>query len=201
MTSSVSPPKDRPRGVAATSPRHNHRRLVGLITATSIALLLAACGSAKPAAGTTTDRTPRSSNTGRCRSRSLRLSYLGSQGATGNIAYAFELTNRSSTSCTLLGYPGFAMDSQRGAREPVVAHHPKSPSPTKVVLAPGKSADVEIFAGEQVTSSFSCYTASTVLITPPDAHNPVEAHGVALRACGPTDPVSVTVFPLAARSS
>jgi len=93
------------------------------------------------------------------------------------------------------------MDSQRGAREPVVAHHPKSPSPTKVVLAPGKSANVEIFAGEQVTSSFSCYTASTVLITPPDAHNPVEAHGVALRACGPTDPVSVTVFPLAARSS
>lgn len=154
---------------------------------------------ASSAASSPPSATPSASPTAsRCRSDGLQLAYLGWQGAAGNIAYGFELTNVSSTTCTLYGYPGFAMDSAQGSREPVVERRTTSPAPTTVVLAPGQSASVDILAGEQVTSSFPCHTGATVIITPPNAYHSLEIRGVALQACGPSEPVAVSVFPVAA---
>lgn len=146
--------------------------------------------------------TPTASPTAsRCRSGGLQLAYLGWQGAAGNIAYSFEMMNVSSATCTLYGYPGFAMESAQGAREPVVEHRTASPAPTTVVLAPGQSAAVDILAGEQVTASFPCHTAATVVLTPPNAYHSLDIRGVALQACGPSNPVAVEVFPVTAGST
>jgi hypothetical protein len=145
-------------------------RRVGLCVVVVLALLLAACGGGEPtavsptsstgpalSAPTTTATIPSTTATtmgapavgpaaAGCRSDQLRLTLdRALPGASNQAAAYFQLMNVSGTTCTLDGYPGFAIVDASGSVEDVTVTQGSSyeiddPGPHVVTLAPGQAA-------------------------------------------------------------
>src|SRR5437764_1333294 len=75
---------------------------------------VASTGTGASTAPTTTGATTTPQGTPACVAASLRLSFLGQQGATGHGLLGFGLRNRSSSSCHTFGFPGIQFLDKAG---------------------------------------------------------------------------------------
>jgi hypothetical protein len=154
---------------------------------TSIAALLAglglaACGSSQSSststsrAGTTTTA-PRSSARGTCSPARLRLSYVGTQGATGHLEVTFALHNASARPCTLSGYPSARLLDKRGTALPLTIKRGGGFFPdtqrraATVVLKSGGRArfGVSFVTNNEFAGAHVCRTAAAAMSSAPGA--------------------------------
>ena len=85
----------------------------------------------------------------RCLSNQVAAAVVGGQAGVGNVAAAISFTNRSSSTCSLSGYPGVGLVSSNDAILPVATDRGQDylfadPGPTDQVLAPGASSYFDV---------------------------------------------------------
>jgi hypothetical protein len=165
------------------------------------ALAIAACGSSQSSSTTTVTRpgaaapsssqaTPTSPHPAAaspqpvplpCAGPRLRLSAMGTQGATGHLEVTFALRNDSGTFCTLRGYPGarlldatgqtIAMRLERGRGffpDTMIA-------PRRVLLAPSASArfGLSFVTNNEYAGARRCVRAWVLEAVPPGGSGPL----------------------------
>jgi Domain of unknown function (DUF4232) len=165
------------------------------------AVLLAACSSSPtattvthPAFTTTTSAPSRTTTTGpvttttvpqgatstttgtaRCPTTGLAASIQGGSGAAGTNEVTMALTNRTSSTCILGGYPGLLMLNAAGAALPTSVVRKgtygfTAMDPTVVTLTPGGVAYVNLGYSDVPTGTeTSCPSSTSLEITPPNA--------------------------------
>jgi hypothetical protein len=110
---------------------------------------------------------------GRCRTTELRASVGRVDPGAGQRNVPVVLTNTSSRTCTLYGYPGAAFTDASGRQlGPDPARDPASPR--TVTLAPGKSAWAPLSFASPDISGARTATPATLLVTPPDERDALE---------------------------
>ncbi|MEV6738968.1 DUF4232 domain-containing protein [Streptomyces sp. NPDC051104] len=158
--------------------------------------------SADPAASGGTRTTPSAAATGggttsgtRCHTSALRASVGANNPGAGQENFPLVLTNRSGRTCTIDGYPGAAFVDASGKQ---LGPDPKrsSGSPTKVTLAPGRSAWAGLTFSNPEVSGARTATPAALLITPPDekASLKVTWPGGAVPVSGNSSSVFLTPF-------
>jgi hypothetical protein len=114
----------------------------------------------------------------------LRLTYVGSEGATGHIQASFQLRNVSQKPCSLFGYPGAQMLDTKGKNVPTRVQRggaffadTRRP-PRKVLLAPGRSARFVFgystnpeYGSGTTGAPQSCPAAAKLEVTPPNTYS------------------------------
>jgi len=161
--------------------------LAGLVLV--LALALAACGSSQTTSSAPAVSVPatQSSNraktvtsaasSGACAGSQLKLSYAGTDGATGHLELTLALRNVSARSCTIRGYPaarlldgsgrGLPMRIKRGG-----GFFPDTlPPPSAVVLKPGAQAHfgLSFVTNNEFKGAHTCRTAAAVMSLAPAA--------------------------------
>ncbi|MEV0634901.1 DUF4232 domain-containing protein [Streptomyces sp. NPDC050619] len=109
---------------------------------------------------------------GRCHTSELRASVGRNNPGAGQENFPVVLTNTSSRTCTVHGYPGAAFLDASGKQ---LGPDPKrsADSPTTVTLAPGRSAWAGLtFSNPEVSGARSA-TPKALLVTPPDERDPL----------------------------
>lgn len=186
-----------------------------ITAAVGVVLLLASCStspaksststSTTQAKSTTTQATASTTTTGpvsvsSCPPSQLRIQVSGSGGAAGTIELTFSLTNITSVSCTMQGYPGILLLDASGVALPTTVVRGGSLSfeniaATAVSLSPSETAYFNLGYSD-VTAP--CSMASQVEVTPPNdtAHATVPV--TSLQACNNG---TLTVSPVFASSN
>lgn len=134
-----------------------------------------------PATTTTTAK----SGPGRCRSAELAAELVprSYEVAVGNEEFRVQLSNTSTTTCTLFGYPGLQLLSSTG--KPLPTEVDRGPSylvraetPETVTLKPGQTASFVVgFQDQTGFPGTSCPVAPVMEVTPPNAYHSLEIHG------------------------
>jgi hypothetical protein len=114
--------------------------------------------------------------TAACTAATLKLGYLGGQGATGHGELGFSLTNTGSASCHTYGYPGVQFLSTSGAALPTNSTRTTSDFfgslPEHVVtVAPGAEVSFRLgvtHVAQGNDSAAGCVTAAQLQVIPPD---------------------------------
>ena len=103
----------------------------------------------------------------RCKASELRGHVGENDPGAGQENFPLVVTNLSGRTCTVDGYPGVAFVDGSGKQ---LGPDPKrgSGSPTKITLAPGKSAWAGLSFGNPGVSGAGKATPTGILITPPD---------------------------------
>ncbi len=103
----------------------------------------------------------------RCHTAELSASVGANNPGAGQENFPLVLTNRSGRICTIDGYPGAAFVDASGKQ---LGPDPRrsSGSPTKIALAPGKSAWAGLTFSNPEVSGARTATPAALLITPPD---------------------------------
>lgn len=139
--------------------------------------------------------TPAGTTGGRCHTSELRASVGRNDPGAGQENFPIVLTNASSRSCTVRGYPGAAFVDASGRQ---LGPDPKrnSGSPTTVTLAPGKSAWAGLTFSNPDVSGAHPATPASLLVTPPDErdHLTVTWSGGQVPVSGNASSVFLTVF-------
>lgn len=165
------------------------RRLTGTMVAAAALVLLAGCGTGNPqstATQPTTSPKPATSASAapaaapsapaageRCHTRELGASLQQQRPGGGNRYAVLTLTNRSSRSCPVTGFPGLQLlDSSRRPLPTNVVRDQQQPAQT-VQLAPGAAAFTMLHwglvAGDGEPQTTQCEAAPAALeVTPPD---------------------------------
>lgn len=168
-----------------------------LFAAVGLALLVASCSSGpsaarhttehekKPSHGSTTSSTTSSTTTTTststataqiCQAGQLRFALGAGTGAAGTITSSVTLTDASSQTCTLYGYPGMQLLDTRGNPIPTMvvrgqAHFPDAVAnagPSTVTLTPGAQATFSLqYSDVPVGPETTCPASSKAEITPP----------------------------------
>ncbi|WP_406439818.1 DUF4232 domain-containing protein [Streptomyces sp. NBC_01613] len=132
---------------------------------------------------------------GRCHTSELRASVGRNDPGAGQENFPVVLTNKSSRTCTVRGYPGAAFVDASGRQ---LGPDPKrsSGSPTTVTLAPGKSAWAGMTFSNPEVSGAHPATPASLLVTPPDErdHLTVTWKGGPVPVSGNASSVFLTVF-------
>jgi hypothetical protein len=158
-----------------------------------------ATGSTTTTGGGTTTSTAAGVST--CQPAQLRIAPQQGTGAAGTITMTVSLTNVSSTTCTLQGYPGMQLLAASGSSLPtqVVRGGTQFPaaaanqSPALVTLAPQQVATFSLaYEDVPVGNETTCPTSAKAEITPP---NDV-GHGVVTLAISPCNGGTVHVSPV-----
>lgn len=118
------------------------------------------------ATASASESTPAPAGT-RCHTSELRASVGRNNPGAGQENFPIVLTNASSRTCTLYGYPGTAFVDASGKQ---LGPDPKrsSASPETVTLAPGKSAWAGLSFANPEVSGARAATPAALLVTPPD---------------------------------
>ncbi|MBV1947184.1 DUF4232 domain-containing protein [Streptomyces sp. BV129] len=138
---------------------------------------------------------PDSAKSTRCHTSELRAAVGRNDPGAGQENFPVVLTNKSSRTCTLRGYPGAAFVNASGTQ---LGRDPErtSGSPVTVTLRPGQSAWAGLtFSNPQVSGAKSAKPASLV-ITPPDERDPLKVTwtGGPVPVSGNASSVRLTVF-------
>ncbi|WP_030937685.1 DUF4232 domain-containing protein [Streptomyces sp. NRRL S-646] len=132
---------------------------------------------------------------GRCHTSELRATVGRNDPGAGQENFPVVLTNASSRTCTVRGYPGAAFVDASGRQ---LGPDPKrsSGSPTTVTLAPGKSAWAGLTFSNPEVSGAHPATPASLLVTPPDErdHLTVAWKGGQVPVSGNASSVFLTVF-------
>ncbi|MFD8675635.1 DUF4232 domain-containing protein [Streptomyces seoulensis] len=155
-------------------------------------------GTTKPSsAPDTATRTvkPDSAKSTRCHTSELRAAVGRNDPGAGQENFPVVLTNKSSRTCTLRGYPGAAFVNASGTQ---LGPDPQrtSGSPVTVTLRPGQSAWAGLtFSNPQISGAKTGKPASLV-ITPPDERDPLKVTwtGGTVPVSGNSSSVRLTVF-------
>ncbi|MEV1080116.1 DUF4232 domain-containing protein [Streptomyces sp. NPDC050211] len=109
----------------------------------------------------------------RCHTSELRASVGRVNPGAGQRNYPIVLTNTSSGTCTVRGYPGAAFVDASGKQ---LGPDPKRSegSPTTVTLAPGSSAWAGLSYSSPEISGARTATPDALLVTPPDERDPLK---------------------------
>lgn len=149
------------------------------IAASLVGLALAACGSShshssssEPAANA-----PGRHPLGPCAASQLRLSYAGTQGATGHLEVTLALRNTSGRPCLLRGYPAARLLNKRGVALPLTTRRgggffpDAQRRPRVVVLAPGQRArfGLSFVTNNEFAGARTCRTAAAAMSSAPGA--------------------------------
>lgn len=106
-----------------------------------------------------------------CATTALSVSLGTGSGAAGSVYYPIVFTNRSSSACTLYGYPGVSFIAADGSQIGAAATRDPTYAPRLVTLAPGRSAHAElrvVDAHNYPQSTCKPVTASRLKVYPPD---------------------------------
>ncbi|MET8696443.1 DUF4232 domain-containing protein [Streptomyces bauhiniae] len=138
---------------------------------------------------------PDSAKSTRCHTSELRSAVGRNDPGAGQENFPVVLTNKSSRTCTLRGYPGTAFVNASGTQ---LGPDPErtSGSPVTVTLRPGQSAWAGLtFSNPQISGAKTAKPASLV-ITPPDERDPLKVAwtGGAVPVSGNSSSVRLTVF-------
>lgn len=138
---------------------------------------------------------PDSAKSTRCHTSELRAAVGRNDPGAGQENFPVVLTNKSSRTCTLRGYPGTAFVNASGTQ---LGPDPErtSGSPVTVTLRPGQSAWAGLtFSNPQISGAKTAKPASLV-ITPPDERDPLKVTwtGGAVPVSGNSSSVRLTVF-------
>lgn len=162
------------------------RQVVTVVGALVAGFLFAACssGSGRSAATTrpsSTTSSPVSAQAEGCLSSQLSASAYQGSGAGGHEAVVVVLTNTSSTTCTLHGYPitAWFIDAD-GTRLGAVVTQQVAPSPVTVTLTPRQRASTTVWTDNPGVPS-------------PSYCNPVTASAVAVEATSDGIPLTAMV--------
>ncbi|MGA5319398.1 DUF4232 domain-containing protein [Streptomyces seoulensis] len=155
-------------------------------------------GTTKPSsAPDTATRTvkPDSAKSTRCHTSELRAAVGRNDPGAGQENFPVVLTNKSSRTCTLRGYPGAAFVNASGTQ---LGPDPQrtSGSPVTVTLRPGQSAWAGLtFSNPQISGAKTGKPASLV-VTPPDERDPLKVTwtGGPVPVSGNSSSVRLTVF-------
>ncbi|CAM5363547.1 hypothetical protein SALBM311S_00050 [Streptomyces alboniger] len=125
-----------------------------------------------PPASTRTAATPAAAR-GRCHTSELRASVGRNNPGAGQENFPVVLTNASTRTCTVRGYPGAAFLDASGKQ---LGPDPKrsSGTPETVTLAPGKSAWAGLSFANPEVSGARAATPAALLVTPPDERDPLK---------------------------
>jgi hypothetical protein len=107
-----------------------------------------------------------------CATSQLALSFAGGQGAAGTAYMNYRLTNRGSTECALLGYPGVAVLDAGGhiVQHPAARRRDPTTPVRRVILQPGRAA-MFLLTSSDVIPSPGCQHAwmgTTLQVIPPN---------------------------------
>ncbi|MGW2209804.1 DUF4232 domain-containing protein [Streptomyces sp. NPDC001781] len=154
-------------------------------------------GTSTPSAPDSATRTarPDSAKSTRCHTSELRAAVGRNDPGAGQENFPVVLTNKSSRTCTLRGYPGAAFVNASGTQ---LGGDPERTlgSPVTVTLRPGQSAWAGLtFSNPQVSGARSAKPASLV-VTPPDERDPLKVTwtGGPVPVSGNSSSVRLTVF-------
>ena len=184
----------RPQRRAAPARRPGSRRLAAVAGAVVGAVTLTACSSSPGSSSATTSTSSRPTSTTQppttttqpattttgsstCQVAQLRVVPQSGSGAAGTIEMSVDLTNQSSSSCTLFGYPGMQLLDGSGNKLPTNVVRGGGPQfgvpgadqgPATVVLAPQHTAAFSFsYSDVPVGTESSCPMSTSSLITPP----------------------------------
>ncbi|MEU9553933.1 DUF4232 domain-containing protein [Streptomyces fumanus] len=110
---------------------------------------------------------------GRCHTSALRASVGRMDPGAGQRNFPVVLTNISSRTCTLYGYPGLAFTDAAGRQ---LGPDPErtAASPETVRLVPGASAWAALSFADPGISGARTADPATLLVTPPDERDPLK---------------------------
>ncbi|POX64400.1 hypothetical protein C3492_04980 [Streptomyces sp. Ru62] len=132
---------------------------------------------------------------GRCHTSELRASLGGNDPGAGQENFPVVLTNTSSRSCTVAGYPGAAFTDTTGRQlGPDPARTPGRATP--VTLAPGRSAWSGLSFTNPGVSGAESAKPAWLLVTPPDERDSLRVAwtGGAVPVSGTASRASLTVL-------
>jgi Protein of unknown function (DUF4232) len=119
-----------------------------------------------------TPSAPRSTAGGtRCHTSELRASVGRNNPGAGQENFPVVLTNESSRTCTLYGYPGTAFVDASGKQ---LGPDPKRSSTEPETLAPGQSAWAGLSFANPEVSGAGTATPAALVVTPPDEEDPLK---------------------------
>jgi hypothetical protein len=131
-----------------------------------------------------------------CKTAQLHI-VLASQGAAlGHRGLLFTMTNVSTSTCELFGYPGFELvsgnqvltqDPQRGS-----GYVYQDPGPHRVVLNPGAGASFGVTTADVSPTQSQCPQSDAALVTPPDETHTARV-AAATPGCSRTTPAVTAV--------
>jgi Protein of unknown function (DUF4232) len=132
----------------------------------------------------------------KCTTSNLRVwAGVPGDGSAGAVHFQLELSNISSRSCTLLGYPGVSATTARGGQLGRAASRDNSHPVTQVVLGPGGTAHAELGVTDVgVFSRDACHpvTAGGLKVFPPNDFTAAR-FPFSFRACARRGPVYLHV--------
>ncbi|MFR0355428.1 DUF4232 domain-containing protein [Streptomyces sediminimaris] len=187
-------------GTAAPATGHGTDSAAPSASASHTAAGGTAPGTARPTAASTAPgkgaSTPAgTSGGGRCHTSELRATVGRNNPGAGQENFPIVLTNTSSHTCTVRGYPGAAFVDGSGRQ--LGADPTRSPgTPATVSLAPGRSAWAGLTFSNPGISGARTATPASLLVTPPDerAHLTVPWQGGPVPVSGNASSVRLTVF-------
>ncbi|WP_240203081.1 DUF4232 domain-containing protein [Streptomyces actuosus] len=150
-------------------------------------------GTRQPADGGTT---PRAGNGGRCHTSELSASVGRNDPGAGQENFPVVLTNTSSRTCTVYGFPGAAFVDAAGHQLGPDPLRESASTPRAVTLAPGGSAWAGLRYSNPQISGARTATPAALLVTPPDEREPLKVPWTAgaVPVGGNASSVFVTTF-------
>ncbi|CAM5679494.1 DUF4232 domain-containing protein [Streptomyces griseorubiginosus] len=148
----------------------------GATTGSAIASVTASASAPGTTAGKTTltvGEPSSAASKSRCHTSELRASVGRNDPGAGQENFPIVLTNTSSRTCTVHGYPGVAFLDASGKQlgpDPVRGWG----TPKTVTLAPGRSAWAGMTFSNPGVSGAHAATPATLLVTPPDERDPLK---------------------------
>ncbi|MGB6453443.1 MAG: DUF4232 domain-containing protein [Streptosporangiaceae bacterium] len=166
-------------------------RIAAVCSLIPVALLAAGCGSVgltgapgKTITVTTTPSSPApavpaaSTGPSECLTTDLHLTVGAGNGAAGTIYYSLDLTNASSSTCTMYGYPGVAfVSSPGGSQVGAAAGRSSSTSPALVTLVAGATAHATLAVSDVLIGNNCMHQVQTnfLQVYPPGQYRPLFA--------------------------
>ncbi|WP_431035346.1 DUF4232 domain-containing protein [Streptomyces sp. P6-2-1] len=133
-------------------------------------------GGTKPSGGTGTsdgsDAKPAASS--QCHTSELSARVGDNHPGAGQENFALVLTNTSSRTCTVYGYPGLAFVNEAGEQVTVDPQRTDAEK-TKVTVAPGKSAWAPLTFSNPRMTGVTTITPAAIRLTPPDERDYLKA--------------------------
>ncbi|WP_405934107.1 DUF4232 domain-containing protein [Streptomyces longwoodensis] len=132
----------------------------------------------------------------RCHTSELRASVGRNDPGAGQENFPVVLTNASTRTCTVYGHPGAAFLDASGRQLGADPERSTATRPVRVTLAPGRSAWAGLSFSNPEVSGARAATPVTLLVTPPDEHDPLRVRwtGGAVPVSGNASTVRLTAF-------
>ncbi|MEU3287300.1 DUF4232 domain-containing protein [Streptomyces longwoodensis] len=132
----------------------------------------------------------------RCHTSELRASVGRNDPGAGQENFPVVLTNASTRTCTVYGHPGAAFLDASGRQLGADPERSTATRPVRVTLAPGRSAWAGLSFSNPEVSGARAATPVTLLVTPPDEHDPLRVRwtGGAVPVSGNASTVRLTAL-------